>query len=588
MATFLVYWPAQRNGFVWDDQALVLRDPLIRSWRLIPESFRHFLFIDATPSNFYRPIQRLTFLADYALWDTLPRGYHLSSIYAHLAAAIALFSLVEKMLAPTVRTRWACGVALLWAIHPLHTSAVTYVAGRADPLAAFFGFSALAFALVSLDGGRRAKLATGAAAVCFLAAFLSKESGVFALIVWLIMLAWRSVPRVVWVKWGCITAAVLAVYAGLRFSAEKTAPPTGTVPTLAERPILAARAFAEYAGLFVAPVSLKMERGVAVPAGAEMAIVRRAAWKTAGGVALIAACGAWWWWARRRVPLASLALLAALAAYLPISNLLPLNASLAEHWLYVPSAFLLIAAAVSLREICSHSRQLTLFLSGVVALWAAWLGVRTFHRQADWKDQRTFLTRTIEEGGDSARMRVNLGQLDSAEGRDDIALLDFQEALRREPELAFAQFGMAAVQIRLGHYDEARRYLDLAQKSTVLAAQTRQMRASLDAIETNKDPLDELRAAAEDAPFFWPSYDRYIRALNQHGHREEAIRVLRGVLAREAFRATPWHLLGDLLTDAHKMELAVAAFHRAEELDVHDTEATHRIGIIERLARRGL
>jgi hypothetical protein len=39
-ATFLVYWPAQRNEFVWDDTALVQRDPLIRSWRLIPEGFQ--------------------------------------------------------------------------------------------------------------------------------------------------------------------------------------------------------------------------------------------------------------------------------------------------------------------------------------------------------------------------------------------------------------------------------------------------------------------------------------------------------------------------------------------------------------------
>ena len=69
---FLVYWPAQRNGFVWDDTALVLRDPLIRSWRLIPESFRHLLFLDATGSDFYRPLQRLTFLADYAAWGFNP------------------------------------------------------------------------------------------------------------------------------------------------------------------------------------------------------------------------------------------------------------------------------------------------------------------------------------------------------------------------------------------------------------------------------------------------------------------------------------------------------------------------------------
>src|SRR3954467_8518433 len=37
------YAPAVRDGFVWDDTALILRDPLIRSWRLIPEGFNHYL-----------------------------------------------------------------------------------------------------------------------------------------------------------------------------------------------------------------------------------------------------------------------------------------------------------------------------------------------------------------------------------------------------------------------------------------------------------------------------------------------------------------------------------------------------------------
>ncbi|MDQ3115381.1 MAG: hypothetical protein M3Q86_02020, partial [Verrucomicrobiota bacterium] len=49
------YAPALRNGFVWDDHALILRDPLIRSWQLIGEGFTHFLFTDAAASDFYRP-----------------------------------------------------------------------------------------------------------------------------------------------------------------------------------------------------------------------------------------------------------------------------------------------------------------------------------------------------------------------------------------------------------------------------------------------------------------------------------------------------------------------------------------------------
>jgi len=140
---FSFYWPALRNGFVWDDTALVLRDPLIRSWRLIPEGFRHFLFLDATASDFYRPLQRLTFTADYALFGFgAPWGWHLTSICIHAAAAVALFFLALKLC--DGKTAIAFAAALVWAVHPMQTSAVTYVAGRADPLAALFGFSALA------------------------------------------------------------------------------------------------------------------------------------------------------------------------------------------------------------------------------------------------------------------------------------------------------------------------------------------------------------------------------------------------------------------------------------------------------------
>src|SRR5204862_2624663 len=99
VATLLVYAPAQRNGFVWDDTALVQRDPLIRSWRLIPEGFRHFLFTDATASNFYRPIQRLSFVADYHFYGFgRPGGWHLTSILIHAGAAVALFFVAEKLL----------------------------------------------------------------------------------------------------------------------------------------------------------------------------------------------------------------------------------------------------------------------------------------------------------------------------------------------------------------------------------------------------------------------------------------------------------------------------------------------------------
>src|ERR1051325_10068108 len=90
-AVLASYGPALRDGFVWDDTALVLRDPLIRSWRLIPEGFQHFLFVDAAASDFYRPIQRLTYTLEYWAFAFRPAIFHLTSILCHLAAALAFF-----------------------------------------------------------------------------------------------------------------------------------------------------------------------------------------------------------------------------------------------------------------------------------------------------------------------------------------------------------------------------------------------------------------------------------------------------------------------------------------------------------------
>src|SRR5205085_4417161 len=88
---FAAHAPALRARFVWDDTALVLRDPLIRSWRLIPEGFQHFLFVDATPSNFYRPLQRLSYTLEYWAFAFRPLPYHVTNLLLHAGAAIALF-----------------------------------------------------------------------------------------------------------------------------------------------------------------------------------------------------------------------------------------------------------------------------------------------------------------------------------------------------------------------------------------------------------------------------------------------------------------------------------------------------------------
>ena len=569
-ATFVVYAPALRNGFVWDDTALVLRDPLIRSWRLIPESFGHFLFLDATASNFYRPLQRLTFTADYALYGfDAPWGWHLTSILTHAAAAVALFFLARRLLA---RDGLAFAAALVWAVHPVFTSAVTYVSGRADSLAALFGFAGLALGLRSLQATGRAALATVGAAVCFLAALLSKESGVAALLVWFLILAAQRVSLRVWGKWLGLSVVVLGTYLGLRFSAERTPPPAPPATSLAVRPVLAARAVAEYAGLLLAPVTLRMERDVSITVQTSDEVARLRHWQTALGAAIVGAFGVWWWRARRRQPEVALCLVACGIAYLPISNLFSLNATVAEHWLYVPAAFLAIAASAALADWLSKCggkmRAASLaFFSG----WLALMCCRTAMQHYAWKDQRAFVETTIRGGGDSARMEINLGNVELAAGDYRSARLAYGAALERAPSQPLAWFGLANVAMRTGDFAAAREALGKVAKSPLLKAEVLQARSVLVNRELGLDGSDLLAQALEVAPRSWAVRKRYVEYLTERGRARDAVRELSDLLTREPFRGESWRMLGGLLERLGDPVSARCAYEEAMRRDVRDT-----------------
>src|SRR3954447_24795904 len=225
LAVAAAYGPTLQDGFVWDDTALILRDPLIRSWRLIPEGFNHFLFVDATASDFYRPVQRLVYTLEYAAFSFAPAGYHLTNIAIHSGAAIALLFFAEQLLLlfgmGSVQSRWVSSmVALIWAIHPVHSAAVVYVSGLADPLAALFGFAGCYMLLRnhSLDLRRAIPWLLGST-LAFLLAGLSKESGlifpVLGLTIALIAKQKQAAVRTI-----VISLVVGLAYLGLREPAE--------------------------------------------------------------------------------------------------------------------------------------------------------------------------------------------------------------------------------------------------------------------------------------------------------------------------------------------------------------------------------
>lgn len=577
-AAFTVYLPSLWNGYVWDDSALIRRDPFIRSWRLIPTGFQYFLFTDATASNFYRPIQRLTYTWDYAWYGFHPLGYHLVNILIHGLAAVFLLLFMERLLTLLGRPRagaWATVIAGLWVIHPLYTSAVCYISGRADPLAALFGFCGL-WALLRFTRG-----ATMVSAFLLLCAILSKESGAIFLALALLLLALLRRPRGELARWLGLSALVIAAYLGLRLSAEHIAPPSQPPLSWEARPIVALRAFAEYAGLFLAPVHLHMERDV-LPfgrgdLGVTIRMARNREFQTLLGAVLVGGFVAWLRWARRRDPAVLAGLLCFLAAYLPICGLFSLNASVAEHWLYVPGAFLLLAMLLS----ASHLPIPRGAGKIIVALWAVFLAGRTLMRNPDWHDQRTFLERTIADGGDSARMYINLGGLELSEDHVQPAIADLQKALALSPDQPFALVSLGSAYLRIKQYDLARQDFNKAIAFPITEADALQALAVLDYQESGKDRMDLLVKAARIAPEEWPIQKRLIEHLGERAQLIDAISMLRAITTRDPWRADAWKLLGDFWSHIRKWDSADRAYRKAIALDVHDDDTPRKLAGVD-------
>ena len=578
-----VYAPVVRNGFVWDDTALVLRDPLIRSWRLIPEGFQHFLFTDATASDFYRPIQRLTYTAEYAAFGFNALPFHVTSVICHLAAAIALLFFAREFLrfcgADERARQWVPVIAaMVWAIHPVQTSAVAYISGRADPLAALFGFSGLCVGLITLrSAGARAWLLTAAAAILFVLSALSKEAGLIFLALWLAIVIARSKASIPALS---IIALVLATYLSLRLPAKHIEPPPREAPPVLVRPILAARAIAEYAGILAFSRNLHMERDIETrPSGFGEASITGAARRelqTLAGIILTAGFVYWLTRERKRDRAVFLALLLTTITYLPVSGIVPLNATVAEHWLYLPSAFLLLATTLCVtRFIESHApMHLRRVAVAALAVCMLLLGGRTFSRTFDWKDQRTFLERTIASGGDSARMLINLGSLEMNEGRLDLARKHLDAALQKEPEQPHGVINAAAVALKQNDFVRAQELLARATKMPLVEARAHEMLTVLEHKQTGRTNLLRMRLASRTGAADWSIEKRYVMLLAQTGARDAALKELRHCLQTEWYRAESWQLLAELAAQAGNEPEARAASARAALYDVRLHERT--------------
>lgn len=574
LALLVVYWPALDAGFLWDDFALVKGDPFIRSWRLAPEGFHTILFFDAGGSRFFRPIQRLTYTGEYGFFGLDPVAYHLGSVLIHIAAAIMLAGFASDIATRWLRLKASSAVmigfliGLAWGVHPLHVSAVTYISGRADPLAAFFAFAAWRCAIRTINPvrGCTVRWILGAGACCLAAAF-SKELGLTSFAVWIVVLVLGAASRRVLSISGLVAVAAIAIYCGLRFtSAQIPANPEPTIPW-SERPTRIAEAVGEYARIVAFPVNLHMERsaGSNVAADGVEAFIRRMAGSaliTLWLVALIVAL-------RRKQTAIAMPLVGLVIVYLPISNLLMLNAAYAEHWFYQPLAFLYLA--VSGVFVACWPRlgpTLRVALAGGAGLWVALGAGLTFQRHRDWRGEAEFLNRTVELGGDSARIFIYLARITPVSAPEQAAAY-YRAALRRAPGNSSATLGLAHLAIQRGDFAGARTFLEALRGRRSVATDRLWLLGSIERFEGSGNGQSYLHEAIQREPHRWRLRRLSAEWLIADGRVKDAIIEVRDYLSRHSHRADAWLFLARLYIAQQDRPAAVVALAEARLRDVH-------------------
>src|SRR5205807_8326279 len=141
-----------------------------------------------------------------------------------------------------------------------------------------------------------------------------------------------------------------------------------------------------------------------------------------------------------------------IAAYLPISNIVQLNATVAEHWLYLPMVGFLIFLFGWMIDFPQGYRRLMVTFALIAA---AGLSVRSLVRSSDWANEEIFYQRTLSAGGESSRVSVNLAQVYARRGDYGTAEKILRGVLQSNPDYPTARINLTNVLLHEGKSAEA-------------------------------------------------------------------------------------------------------------------------------------
>ncbi len=501
-----------------------------------------------------RPFLNFTFAFNYAVGRLNVEGYHVLNLFIHILASLVLFEIVRRTLARAAVARFfqprppfspnisandavkdqsavnsglsssecillAMFAAMLWAVHPLQTEAVTYISERAESLMGLFYLLTLYCFIRSVDDrDQQWQWLRISILICILGALVKETIITAPLMVFLydrtfvagsFREAWRR-------RWGyyLALATVWILLACLSVHINKRSVGFGIGVSGLDYGLTSCRSVVRYLALAFWPHPLVFDYGVNI--SHHLAEVMPEA------VFLTTLC------AGTIVALRYQPVLGFLAGWFfiilaPTSSIVPLTGQpMAEHRVYLSLAAIIVLIVLVLFRLFGK-QSFVLFSVLTVAL--GWLSAQ---RNRDYRSEMSIWTDTVAKCPESARAVTSLGMvLSNYPDRVPEAIDRLKQALHLAPDYAEAHLDLGAVLSRIpGRMPEAISEYRAALRIDPSLALAHFNLAKALAHEPGHltEAVAEYLAALRSEPLFPEAYNRLgLLFMEVPGHTQEAI-----------------------------------------------------------------
>ncbi|MDX1459484.1 MAG: tetratricopeptide repeat protein [Xanthomonadales bacterium] len=572
VATGLVLYSFNLNGpLFWDDYDLVLHNQAVQqpAEHLGQLLFRDMLAGSGQVSNYYRPVQMLSYALNWQLGGPQPWGYHLLSNLLHIGSAVLLFQLLLRILgtvplpavnqgaaARIITVTVAAASALFWLIHPVQAEAVAYVAGRGDPLSVLFTLASLCLWLAADERGRvpgagSAMAYRSLAMLCAVLALGSRETAVL-LPIYLTAIymtsevekgGWASLAsglRRAWPLYLLSAAYVLLRLTALNFDDTLNFhhAPNPYSENVSVRVWTFLAALTEYVRIALLPWGLHFEHTVPWALSPWRADVLFGA-----AIVILSLLGVVMAW-RRGYRVIFLAAVLFFVPFAPSSGILaPINNVFSEHWLYLNLAGLGLGLSIGVAG-CVHGnrslRRMVLVLSGV---YLGYLGLYAVERNRIVTEPERLYLQVLEYEPGNVRVLNNLAGVHARRGDLDAAEKYWKAAADADPTQSWPLSNLADLARNRGDHAQAERlYLEAIRVRPERQRSYRNLAGMLLELERWDHAREVLEVLINMAPGEAVLYHALARAWQGLGRNDTALATLdageafvRSAEARAAF-----------------------------------------------------